>query len=82
VQLTGGCRRGTGPVTIADEIQPTLRDGQHVSDNTPPFVVPTIRPEIPSTPAIGLLDRLFAGVQDSERADSLRFVRSGARGPT
>jgi hypothetical protein len=25
VQLTGGCRRGTGPVTIADEILPTVR---------------------------------------------------------
>jgi len=55
-------------------------DGQRVSDNTPPFVVPTLRPVIPSTPAIGLLDRLFAGVLDSERADSLRFVRSGATG--
>jgi hypothetical protein len=55
-------------------------DAKRVSDNTPPFVTPTSRPVIPSTPAVGLLDRLFAGVRDSERADSLRFVRSGATG--
>jgi hypothetical protein len=55
-------------------------DQQHVADGTPPFVVPRTRPVIPSSPAVGLLDRLFAGVLATERADSLRFVRSGATG--
>ena len=55
-------------------------DQQRVADGTPPFVVPRVRPVIPSRPAVGLLDRLFAGVLATERADSLRFVRSGATG--
>ncbi len=52
------------------------------TDNTPPFFVSRLRPVIPATPATGLLDRLFAGVLPGERADSLRLVRSGARGFT
>lgn len=55
-------------------------DQQRVADGTPPFVVARTRPVIPSSPAVGLLDRLFAGVLAPERADSLRFVRSGASG--
>ena len=34
------------------------------------------------TPAVGLMDRLFAGPVPAERADGLRLVRSGATGFT
>lgn len=51
-----------------------------VDNNTPPFFVSRLRPVIPTTPATGLLDRLFAGVLPSERANGLRLVRSGATG--
>jgi hypothetical protein len=72
-------------VDVRAAFRTTLRkvwfvDGQRVADHTPPFVVARMRPVIPSTPAVGVLDRLFAGVRDSERADSLRFVGSGATG--
>lgn len=52
------------------------------SDNTPPFFVARTRPVIPTTPATGLLDRLFAGVLPGERAAGLRLLRSGATGFT
>lgn len=48
--------------------------------NTPPFLTPRLRPVRPSTPATGLMDRLFAGPLMAEKVGGLRFLRSGARG--
>jgi hypothetical protein len=50
--------------------------------NTPPFFVPRMRPVIPTTPATGLLDRLFAGATPSELTNGLRVLRSEATGFT
>ncbi|WP_432565166.1 GerMN domain-containing protein [Kineococcus sp. SYSU DK003] len=48
--------------------------------NTPPFVVPVLRPVLPGTPATGVSDRLFAGPTAAEAARGLRFLPSGATG--
>jgi hypothetical protein len=48
--------------------------------NTPPFFVPRPRPVIPTTPATGLLDRIFAGVTPREFSNGLRVLRSAATG--
>lgn len=45
-----------------------------------PFFTPRLRPVRPSTPAVGLMDRLFAGPLKGEKADGLRLLRSGATG--
>lgn len=50
--------------------------------NRPPFFVPRARQVRTGTPAVGLMDRLFAGPVPAERADGLRLVRSGATGFT
>jgi hypothetical protein len=50
--------------------------------NTPPFFVPRMRPVIPTTPATGLLDRLFAGATPPELTNGLRVLRSEANGFT
>ena len=50
-----------------------------VSDQQP-FVTPRRRPVRPATPAVGLLDRLFAGPTRGEAADGLRLLRSEATG--
>ena len=50
--------------------------------NQEPFFRSVSRPVIPTSPARGVLDRLFAGPLASERADGLRLLRSGATGLT
>jgi hypothetical protein len=49
-------------------------------DNVQPFFTPVVRPVRASSPATGVLDRLFAGPVRSERAAGLRLLRSGANG--
>lgn len=46
--------------------------------NDPPFFVSRPRPIATTSPAHGLLDRLFAGPTRTERAQGLRFLASGA----
>jgi hypothetical protein len=48
----------------------------------PPFFRPRLRPVPPTAPATGVMDRLFAGPLQSERADGLRLLRSHATGFT
>jgi hypothetical protein len=57
-----------------------LFDRQAFLDNTPPFFVPRLRPVIATTPATGLMDRIFAGALPPERGNGLRTLRSGATG--
>jgi hypothetical protein len=52
------------------------------AQNKPPFVSRVLRPVLPGTPAVGAMDRLFAGPTRSESAASLRMLRSGATGYT
>lgn len=52
------------------------------SDAREPYYVPRSRPVLPSTPATGVMDRLFAGPLPIERAHGLRLLRSGASGYT
>jgi hypothetical protein len=47
--------------------------------NDEPFFVPRMRPVRASAPAIGVMDRLFAGVLPREHANGLRLVRSEAK---
>jgi len=49
-------------------------------DNVNPFFSPRLRPVRPRTPATGVMDRLFAGPLDTEKADGLRLLRSHATG--
>ena len=49
-------------------------------DNVDPFFSSVLRPVRPSSPATGVMDRLFAGPLASEKADGLRLLRSHARG--
>jgi hypothetical protein len=55
-------------------------DKQNYVDNSPPFFVPRWRPVIATTPATGLLDRLFAGATPFELNHGLRVLRSEATG--
>jgi hypothetical protein len=48
--------------------------------NEEPFFTARTRPVLPSAPATGVMDRLFAGPVRSERADGLRLLRSRATG--
>jgi hypothetical protein len=48
--------------------------------NQEPFFVPRLRPVPVGSPATGVMDRLFAGPLDRERARGLRLVRSRATG--
>jgi hypothetical protein len=47
--------------------------------NTEPFFVSRLRPVRASAPARGVLERLFAGPLDREKAHGLRLVRSRAK---
>lgn len=47
--------------------------------NDEPFFVPRLRPVRPTSPATGVMDRLFAGPLPSERAHGLRLLRSKAK---
>jgi hypothetical protein len=49
-------------------------------DNREPFFVPVRRLVRRGAPAIGVMDRLFAGPLPGERARGLRLLRSGATG--
>ena len=49
-------------------------------DNVEPFFSPVVRPVRATTPATGVLDRLFAGPLRSEKPDGLRLLRSRATG--
>ncbi len=49
-------------------------------DNVDPFFSAVLRPVRPSSPATGVMDRLFAGPLASEKADGLLLLRSRARG--
>lgn len=51
-------------------------------NNDPPFFSPRLRPVRPLTPAVGVMDRLFAGPLVREQAGGLRLLRSHARGFT
>jgi len=50
--------------------------------NRKPFFAPRLRPVRVDAPAVGVLDRLFAGPLVGEQADGLRLLRSRARGFT
>lgn len=47
--------------------------------NKEPFFVPRLRPVRPTSPATGVMDRLFAGPLPGERAHGLRLLRSKAK---
>lgn len=55
-------------------------DADNVAAGKPPYFRPVLRPVRPGSPAVGVMDRLFAGPLPSERADGLRLVRSQATG--
>ncbi|MGZ4469831.1 MAG: AMIN-like domain-containing (lipo)protein [Nocardioidaceae bacterium] len=55
-------------------------NSRHFTANQPPFFSPRLRPVRTTTPATGLMDRLFAGVLPGEHADGLRLLRSDATG--
>lgn len=50
--------------------------------NTEPFFTPVLRPVQPLTPAIGVMDRIFAGPLPTEYASGLRALQSRATGFT
>jgi hypothetical protein len=50
--------------------------------NQQPFFRSVRRPVVPAAPARAVLDRLFAGPLDPEKAGGLRLLRSGATGLT
>ena len=49
-------------------------------NNVDPFFTARLRPVRPDSPAIGVMDRLFAGPLASEKADGLQLLRSHAKG--
>lgn len=49
-------------------------------DNREPFFTPRLRPVLPTTPAQGVMDRLFAGVTPAEHTMGLRLLGSSATG--
>ncbi len=55
-------------------------DEDRFAANLEPFFVPRTRPVPVGSPATGVMDRLFAGPLDRERARGLRLVRSRATG--
>lgn len=55
-------------------------DSRRFAANTRPFFTPTPRPVPTTTPATGVMDRLFAGPLARERAKGLRLVLSDATG--
>ena len=55
-------------------------DQERFVDNVEPFFVPRMRPVRTAAPAVGVMDRLFAGVLPREYANGLRLVRSQAKG--
>jgi hypothetical protein len=55
-------------------------DSGRFAANQVPFYVPVLRPVLPTTPATGVMDRLFAGPTPAEQASGLQFLASGATG--
>jgi hypothetical protein len=55
-------------------------DRDRFVDNVEPYFVSRMRPVRPRTPAVGLMDRLFAGPLPAERRAGLRLLRSRATG--
>ena len=55
-------------------------DRDHFVDNVRPFFTPVTRPVRTDAPAVGLMDRLFAGPLVSEQRRGLTLLRSGATG--
>ena len=81
----------TGPSRVVLDIRaafPTVTrkvfflDEDRFVDNREPFFVGRSRPVRASTPATGLMDRIFAGVLPREHANGLRLLRSEAEGFT
>lgn len=79
----------TGPARVVVDVRaafPTVQrrvwffDQDNFVADQQPFVTPRRRPVRPATPAVGLLDRLFAGPTRGEAADGLRLLRSEATG--
>ena len=79
------------PARIAVDVQAAFRtvprrvwffDSDAFTANQEPFFDFVRRPVVPQSPARAVLDRLFAGPLDSERASGLRLLRSGATGLT
>ena len=54
----------------------------HFAVGTQPYVTAVLRPVLPGTPALGVMDRLFAGPTDAEYASGLRLQQSRATGFT
>jgi hypothetical protein len=52
------------------------------SMGTQPYVTAVLRPVLPGAPAVGVMDRLFAGPTDAEYASGLRLQQSRATGFT
>jgi hypothetical protein len=71
VDVRAGFRTVPGKVWFFDE--------PRYLANTEPFFTPVVRPVRPGTPAVGLMDRVFAGPLPGERAAGLRLLRSGAK---
>jgi hypothetical protein len=78
----------TGPSRVVLDIRagfPTVDrrvfflDQDRFVANQEPFFVPRTRPVRASAPAVGVMDRLFAGVLPGEHAHGLRLVRSRAK---
>lgn len=78
----------TGPSRVVVDIRagfPTVDrqvfflDQDRFVDNQEPFFVPRTRPVRASAPAVGVMDRLFAGVLPREHANGLRLLRSEAK---
>lgn len=81
----------TGPsrvvIDIATPFRTVLRrvyfeNLKRFSAGTPPYVKAVLRPVLPSSPATGVMDRLFAGPTAGEYATGLRFQSSRATGFT
>lgn len=79
----------TGPSRLVVDVRaafPTVARRVYFFDEprflaaTEPYFVPVVRPVRPGSPAVGLLDRLFAGPLPTERARGLRLLRSRATG--
>jgi hypothetical protein len=78
----------TGPSRVVLDISarfPTVDrrvyflDQDRFAANHEPFFVSRTRPVRASAPAVGVMDRLFAGVLPKEHANGLRLVRSEAK---
>ena len=52
------------------------------SAGTQPYVTAVLRPVLPGAPAVGVMDRLFAGPTSAESASGLRLQPSRATGFT